>query len=88
MHRNINSEMQSLKPNTIDKATFEITLKRYDAQIPEKLEELEKYRMNDLPAILKGRANTQKGVWMEKDELVKLVEWKLYVMVFNNTRNE
>jgi hypothetical protein len=71
--------MPSFNPTTIHKATFEDTLKRYDTQIPEKLQELEKYRMYGLPAVLKERKATENEVWMEKEELVKLVEWKLYV---------
>jgi hypothetical protein len=74
--------MKSFNPSTIDKQLFNDTLARYDGHIPEKLTELEKFRMEELPSILKERGSQSKdGNWMEKEELIKLVEWKLYVLL-------
>jgi hypothetical protein len=71
--------MTSLKASEIDQVTFKSTLARYDEQISLPLKELEKFRMEELPSILKERGNTNdQETWMEKKELVKLVEWKLY----------
>jgi hypothetical protein len=76
----------SLLASAIDKVEFTSTLERYDAHVPEKLKDLETFRLKDLPEILKSRREKNKGsTWMEKDELVKLVEWKLYVDVSNTT---
>jgi hypothetical protein len=33
--------------------------------------------MDTLPELLKKRREEKNGSWMEKNELVKLVEWKL-----------
>jgi hypothetical protein len=74
--------MASFTPKTIDKQLFDTSLTRYGEHIPEKLRELEKFRMEELPSILKERGSKNRGeTWMEKDELVKLVEWKLYVLL-------
>ena len=74
--------MKSYNSKDIDKESFNATLARYGEQIPQNLAELEKFRIEELPSILKERGIKNKdGNWMEKEELVKLVEWKLYVLV-------
>lgn len=70
--------MSSLHPKNIDKDAFQAILERYDALVPERLSDLETFRLKELPKILETRRENNKGsTWMEKDELVKLVEWKL-----------
>jgi hypothetical protein len=70
--------MASLDSKNITKDAFTEVLSRYPGVIPSKLEDLEVYRMDTLPGLLKERRDSKNGSWMEKSELVKLVEWKLY----------
>ena len=69
--------MASLDSENISKDAFTEVLSRYSGVIPSKLEDLEVYRMDTLPELLKKRRDSKNGSWMEKSELVKLVEWKL-----------
>ena len=67
----------SLKAGRIDLATFMSYLEKYPEHVPEKLGELEEFRMHKLPATLQQRKQESKDICVTKDELVKLVEWKL-----------
>jgi hypothetical protein len=69
--------MAALDAENITTDTFREVLSRYSNEIPSKLEELEVFRMDTLPEILQQRRDSKNGSWMEKSELVKLVEWKL-----------
>ena len=69
--------MASLDAENITTDTFREVLSRYSDEIPSKLEELEVFRMDTLPELLQQRRDSKNGSWMEKSELVKLVEWKL-----------
>jgi hypothetical protein len=64
-------------PEDITNDAFGEVLSRYSSEIPSKLEDLEIYRMETLPELLQQRRGLKGGSWMEKTELVKLVEWKL-----------
>ena len=69
--------MASLDAENITIDSFRDVLSRYSDEIPTKLQDLEVFRMDTLPALLCQRRDSAKGSWMEKNELVKLVEWKL-----------
>jgi hypothetical protein len=69
--------MASIGAEIITNDTFKEVLARYSGEIPSKLEDLEVYRMETLPELLQQRRGLKNGSWMEKNELVKLVEWKL-----------
>jgi hypothetical protein len=72
--------MPSLKFDTISLETFEATLSRYSSLVPEKLKELDTLRYDTIPAAFAERIAAQSGddqVSLTKDEVEKLVEWKL-----------
>jgi hypothetical protein len=67
----------------IDKiSTYElqITWKRYTDTAPSALTELDKLRYHTIPNKL---AKTKKDAYLQKADLEKLVEWKLYVGLSN-----
>jgi len=63
-------------PKNITPRTFDRLLSRYPSCVPEKLAELERERFHVIPAVLEQRKRDG-GAWLEKGELVRLVEWKL-----------
>jgi hypothetical protein len=70
-----------LKTSSIALETFKDLLTKYPEHIPAKLDTLEKFRMQELPSTLQQRITSKKhkgDIHLTKDELVKLVEWKLY----------
>ena len=67
----------ALGAESITNDAYGEVLSRYSGEIPSKLEDLEIYRMETLPELLEQRRRLKGGSWMEKNELVKLVEWKL-----------
>jgi len=67
----------ALLPTEITLKTFKDVITRYDGVIPDSLSELENYRMILLPDILKERQIEVGRCWIAKEELLKLVEWKL-----------
>ncbi|KAF2441427.1 hypothetical protein P171DRAFT_434128 [Karstenula rhodostoma CBS 690.94] len=68
---------QSLKYTQISQETFNATLSRYPSTVPEKLRELDVLRYDTIPTTVASRA--KEGAYLAKDEVEKLVEWKLYV---------
>jgi hypothetical protein len=66
-----------LRYTEISRETFDTLLSRYPSTVPEKLRELDELRYNTIPATVASR--TEKGAHLTKDEVEKLVEWKLYV---------
>jgi hypothetical protein len=66
--------------NNIIPDEFAACLKRYDDLVPDTLRELDEFRFITVPAQLKKRRDAKGGVWLAKDEVQKLVEWKLYVV--------
>jgi hypothetical protein len=69
--------MPSLELDGITLSAFNATLSRYPATVPEKLQELDTLRYDTIPVALAGRNDGDH--WLKKDEVEKLVEWKLYV---------
>jgi hypothetical protein len=72
---------RDLKTSSIRLETFNDILTKYPEQIPAKLDTLEKFRMQELPSALQQRITSKKhkgDIHLTKDELVRLVEWKLY----------
>ena len=59
---------------TIDLSTFDTLLKRYPNFVPEKLSKLDQERYNTIPGVLRERTGS---VWLTKDEVATLVDWKL-----------
>jgi hypothetical protein len=53
--------------------TFKDVLSRYPATVPEKLRDLDTARYDTIPATVAARESK----YLTKNEVVKLVEWKL-----------
>lgn len=62
-------------PENIEPTEFKSTLDAYKNEVPEKLAELEKQRLESIPEALAERNATH----MTKKEVQTLVDWKLYV---------
>lgn len=45
--------------------------------MPDNLRELDEYRFITVPGLLKERRGKKGGAWLEREEVQKLVEWKL-----------
>ncbi|KAF1976075.1 hypothetical protein BU23DRAFT_588267 [Bimuria novae-zelandiae CBS 107.79] len=65
----------TLKYAQISKPTFDNILSRYASIVPSALRELDELRYDTMPATVQLRE--EKGAYLTKDEVVKLVEWKL-----------
>ena len=52
----------------------------YESHVPPKLQELETFRLKEIPATLMRR-DLDGGAFLEKEEVIKLVEWKLWVVL-------
>lgn len=65
--------------DSISREDFNRLLAQYPQVIPEKLKALDQKRLYDIPRALAARRDGKGKVapGLEKDELVKLVEWKL-----------
>ncbi len=79
----------------ITRQTFQKVLSRYSDLIEElskhekpskasalapRLSKLDQWRLNELPSIVQQRkTKPSKEAWLEKDEVEKLIHWKLYV---------
>ncbi|KAF1814586.1 hypothetical protein P152DRAFT_432696 [Eremomyces bilateralis CBS 781.70] len=68
---------QGFKASEILAGGFDQLLKDYPNTVPKELRPLDKRRLEELPAILKSRGDQFPNPYLEKDELVELVEWKL-----------
>lgn len=68
--------MPPLHINTITLSTFKEVLARYHATVPEKLRDLDAQRYDTIPAAVASRDESDKQ--LTKEEIEKLVEWKLY----------
>lgn len=62
-------------PENIEPVEFESILDSYRDEVPERLAELEKQRLEIIPAALSERDATH----LTKKEVQTLVDWKLYV---------
>lgn len=69
---------KTLKYTQISKEAFNAVLARYPSTVPENLRELDALRYDTIPATVTSR--NKKGAYLTKDEVEKLVEWKLYVI--------
>lgn len=69
----------SLSFKNITPDDFATHLDRYQDLVPDSLHELDHYRFVTVPGLLKERRDAKGGAWLEKEEVQKLVEWKLYV---------
>lgn len=67
--------MPSLKCTTISQKVFTEALLRYDSIVPERLQELDNLRYGDIP----DKIAQQQAPVLNKDQVEKLVEWKLCV---------
>lgn len=68
--------MPLLGIDSIDLSSFQAVLSRYGDIAPAKLADLDDARYRDIPARIAERA-WDGGAYITKDELVKLVEWKV-----------
>ncbi|PNS14029.1 hypothetical protein CAC42_6542 [Sphaceloma murrayae] len=61
----------------ITKADFDKLLAQYARVLPSKLQDLDHERLKVIPEQLQQRKKSKDGTYLEKDELVTLVKWKL-----------
>lgn len=76
--------MPSIRHTTIIKRDFDTILSRYSSKVPAKLRDLDKLRYEAIPATVAQRLATQhngdengEGAYLQKEEVEKLVQWKL-----------
>ena len=69
--------MTPLHINAITLATFKDVLSRYSATVPEKLRDLDTQRYDAIPTAVAAREASNRH--LTKEEVEKLVEWKLCV---------
>ena len=65
-------------PKEISLETLRTHLNSYDSHVPEKIQGLEEIRLRTIPETLAQRKKDGKA-FLEKAEVISLVEWKLYV---------
>lgn len=71
------SNMDSkLEVSRISVADFDALLAQYDSVLPDKLRGLDEERMRTIPETL-GKRRDAGDAYLTKDEVVRLVEWKL-----------
>lgn len=61
----------------LDIPSLKRALTRYDQHVPDSLVELDKARYEDIPRAVDARIKASEAQILEKDEAVRLVEWKL-----------
>jgi hypothetical protein len=66
----------ALKLETINIKTFNSVLERYEPLVPESLKPLTTFRGDEIIKLVAKRKEDGEA-YITKDELVKLVEWKL-----------
>jgi len=67
----------SLKHTSITKGTFTTLLSRYASLVPSALTELDTLRYEEIPNILSKREEEDDDSYLTRDEVERLVEWKL-----------
>ncbi|KAF2491061.1 hypothetical protein BU16DRAFT_142557 [Lophium mytilinum] len=78
--------MPPLTPSAITLPAFKELLSRYPAAVPPKLHDLDTARFTTLPATVAKRRDQNSGdTWLEKAEVLQLVEWKLKHGTFRPT---
>lgn len=68
---------KSLSYSRITPDEFSTYLAQYEDLVSDTLHELDDYRFVTIPTLLKERRGDKGGAWLEKEEVQKLVEWKL-----------
>ena len=56
----------------------------YESHVPPNLQDLESFRLKEIPVTLMRRS-LDGGAFLEKEEVTKLVEWKLWVTLIIKT---
>jgi hypothetical protein len=72
--------MPSYHISTISLDTFNDVLARYPSAAPENLRDLDTQRYDTIPAAFAHRVASIEENYLLKEEVEKLVEWKLYVL--------
>ncbi|QDS68760.1 hypothetical protein FKW77_004935 [Venturia effusa] len=67
----------SLSYKTITPDRFATYLARYEDVVPDNLRDLDAYRFVTVPGLLEERRSEGGEAWLEKEEVQKLVDWKL-----------
>jgi len=62
--------------------TFKDILEKYHSTVPEKVKDLEEERLHRIPEALAKRKKDGSDAYLTWGEVVKLVDWKLYVADF------
>lgn len=65
-----------LDVSSISVADFDALLSQYDSVLPDKIRGLDEERMSGIPDAL-GKRKGDGDAFLVKDEVVRLVEWKL-----------
>ena len=75
--------MPRVHVNTITPDTFKDILTRYPSVVPDKLRDLDTLRYDTIPASVVQEQGKGKGkaVSLAKEQVEKLVEWKLYALL-------
>jgi hypothetical protein len=76
--------MPTFHIDDISLSTLRDVLSRYPATVPEKLRELDTRRYDTIPAVVAARETK----YLTKDEVVTLVEWKLYVPLTSHSSHK
>lgn len=59
------------------------TSKEVASAARQSLQELDQWRLTELPATLQKRTQANDDAWLEKSEVEDLIKWKLFVMSLN-----
>lgn len=62
---------------SITKVDIQQALRSYQTVLPNRVRDLDDYRSNEIPRVL-ARRKEEKNPYLEKKEVEKLIEWKLY----------
>lgn len=74
--------MPPLHIKTITLGAFKDVLSRYPAMVPEKLRDLDAQRYDIIRKAVAAQEESEKH--LTKEQVVTLVEWKLYVVIFES----
>lgn len=61
---------------SITRADIHQALQLYESVLPEKVKDLDNFRLKDIPGVLAKRKE-EGNSYLVKDEVEKLIEWKL-----------
>lgn len=71
---------RDLQFDSISSEKVENFLKQYDDVVPARLQDLQNFRLERVPTLLKER-KADGNAFLEKQDVTGLVEWKLLVIV-------